>query len=142
MSEQGVASMLKPTIAIRTHEVGIGTIANLEHKRLMGRGRKLDLEVDGIKLSNGKEFRFEPPKRRVPVRSIYQIASNRTVSALLNWTTVPLIFAHGQDVTIPRCTEIPAYSDGDVNIDPGIGGGEQNGSREGLPRRSRFLGKR
>jgi hypothetical protein len=73
-------------VAIPRGARATGTIGNVEHRRLMGRGAKLDVKVDEIKLTNGQEIPLRAAKEASAGRSIYQTAVDMTISAHLKWT--------------------------------------------------------
>jgi hypothetical protein len=80
----------------------------------MGRGGKLDMSIDSVKLVNGQ---------KAALRAVKQSSGSGNQSSIVaamaatNTPTAPLIFLHGKDITIPQGTEFMAYVNGDVPLE-------------------------
>jgi len=96
-----------------------GTITEAQAKRRMGREGKLNINIDDVKLSDGE---------KVPLRAVkeakgggHQGAMTGAIvaTAIVFFPAAPLfLLMDGKDITIPKGTEITAYIDGDVPLNP------------------------
>ncbi|MBI2678167.1 MAG: PEGA domain-containing protein [Candidatus Koribacter versatilis] len=96
------------------------TVTEAEHKKRMGRGGKLNMNVDAVKLMNGQ---------RAPLRAVQGGAGGGHVGAMTGaivataivfWPAAPLfLFMHGKDLTVPKGTAVTAYINGNVPLDKG-----------------------
>ncbi len=103
------------TVVITKGAAGLAIVTAAEPKKLMGRGGKLDISIDSVKLVNGQ---------KVALRAVLHSAGNGNQSSIVsamssNVSSAPLIFVHGKDITIPQGTEFTAYVNGDVPLDLG-----------------------
>jgi hypothetical protein len=96
----------------------IGTITNAEHKKHMGRGGKLDLTIDSVRLVNDEKVALRGVKETKGGGHTGAMAGAMVATAIVVWPAAPLfLFMHGKDTTIPKGTEITAYTDGEVKLD-------------------------
>lgn len=96
-----------------------GTVTLAQAKRRMARGGKLDVNIDDVKLADGE---------RAPLRAVKEMKGGGHTgamtgaivgTAILFFPAAPLfLFMHGKDITIPKGTEITAYINGDISLDP------------------------
>jgi hypothetical protein len=94
------------------------TVTEAEHKKRMGRGGKLNVNIDAVKLVNGQ---------RAPLRAVQGGSGGGHVGAMTGaivataivfWPAAPLfLFMHGKDITVPKGTAVTAYINGNVPID-------------------------
>jgi hypothetical protein len=102
------------TVIVPKGSAGLAIVTVAEPRKLMGRGGKLDISVDSVKLVNG---------RKAALRAVKQSSGNGNQSSIVaamaasNMSTAPLIFLRGKDITIPQGTEFVAYVNGDVPLD-------------------------
>src|SRR5467141_4201132 len=85
----------------------------------MARGVKLNVNIDDVRLADGE---------RAPLRAVKEAKggghTGAMTGAIVGTTIVffpaaPLfLFMHGKDITIPKGTEITAYTNGDIPLDP------------------------
>jgi len=85
----------------------------------MARGGKLDVNIDDVRLSDGE---------RAPLRAVKEMKGGGHTGAMTGaivgtaivfFPAAPLfLFMHGKDITIPKGTEITAYVNGDIPLDP------------------------
>ncbi len=104
------------TVIVPKGAVGLAIVTSAEPKKLMGRGGKLDISIDSVKLVNGQ---------KVALRAVLHSAGNANQSSIVsalaasNLSSAPLIFVRGKDITIPQGTEFVAYVNGDVPLELG-----------------------
>jgi hypothetical protein len=85
----------------------------------MARGGKLNVNIDDVRLSDGE---------RAPLRAVKEAKGGGHTGAMTGaivgtaivfFPAAPLfLFMHGKDITIPKGTEITAYINGDIPLDP------------------------
>jgi hypothetical protein len=95
------------------------TVTEAQSKRRMGRAGKLNINIDNAKLVDGE---------KVPLRAVKEVKGGSHVGAMTGaivattivfFPAAPLfLFMKGKDITIPKGTEITAYINGDVPLDP------------------------
>ncbi len=103
--------------AIPTGSVAWGTITEVHHKRRLGRGGKLTIKLDSVRLITGE---------RAPLRSIQQVkggghttamTAGMAVTALAFYPAAPaLLFIKGRESKILKGTEVTAYVHGDFPL--------------------------
>jgi hypothetical protein len=97
-----------------------GTVTEAEPKRRMARGGKLNVNIDDVRLASGE---------KVPLRAVQDakggghtgaMVGAMVATAIVFFPAAPLfLFMKGKDITIPKGTEITAYINGDIALDPG-----------------------
>jgi hypothetical protein len=95
------------------------TVTEAVSKRRMGRAGKLNINIDNAKLVDGE---------KAPLRAVKEVKGGSHVGAMTGaivattivfFPAAPLfLFMKGKDITIPKGTEITAYINGDVPLDP------------------------
>jgi len=95
----------------------IGTITDAEHKKTMGRGGKLDITINYMRLLNGEKAQLRGSREGKAGGHTGAMVGAMVVTSLVIWPAAPLfLFMHGKDINIPRGTAIMAYVDGDFEI--------------------------
>jgi hypothetical protein len=105
-------------IVIPKGGIAWGTVTEAQPKRRMGRGGKLDVNIDSVRLSDGE---------KVPLRAVKNVQGGSHTGAMTGamvatgivfFPAAPLfLFMHGKDITIPKGTNITAYINGDTRLD-------------------------
>lgn len=99
--------------------IAIGTITAAEHKRRMARGGKLDIEIDYVKLADGEKAALRAVKETKGGGHTGAMTGAMVATSLVVWPAAPFfLFMHGKDTTIPKGTEITAYVNGTMPLDP------------------------
>jgi hypothetical protein len=85
----------------------------------MARGGKLNVNIDEVRLASGE---------KVPLRAVQDakggghtgaMVGAMVATAIVFFPAAPLfLFMKGKDITIPKGTEITAYINGDISLDP------------------------
>jgi len=106
-------------ILIARGSMAWGTVTEAEPKRRMGRGGKLNVNIDDVRIASGE---------KVPLRTVHDAKGGGHVGAMTGamvataivfFPAAPLfLFMKGKDTTIPKGTEITAYINGDIALDP------------------------
>lgn len=94
------------------------TVTEAESKRRMGRGGKLNVNIDAVRLADGE---------KVPLRAVKEVkggghagamTGGMVATSIVFFPAAPLfLLMHGKDITIPKGTEITAYINGDTRLD-------------------------
>ena len=104
-------------VVIPKGSVAWGTVTEAQPKRRMGRGGKLAVNIDAVRLADGE---------KAPLRAVKDVKGGGHTGAMTGamvatgimfFPAAPLfLFMHGKDITIPKGTEITAYINGDLNL--------------------------
>jgi PEGA domain len=106
-------------VVIPKGNIAIGTITAAEHKRRMARGGKLDLEIDYVRLADGEKAAIRAVKETKGGGHTGAMTGAIVATSLVVWPAAPFfLFMHGKDTTIPKGTEITAYVNGNMPLDP------------------------
>jgi hypothetical protein len=110
---------VKDVIVVPRGGLALATVTDAQHKRRMARGGKLDVNVDDVRLIDGE---------KAPLRAVKEVKGGGHTGAMTGamvgtaivfFPAAPLfLFMHGKDITIPKGTEVTAYINGDIPLDP------------------------
>ena len=135
--------MIGDTLVIARGATAIGTVTDAEKKRRMARGGKLDMEIDYVRLVNGDKVALRAVKETSGGGHTGGMVGGMVATAIVAWPVAPFfLFMHGKDTTIPKGTEITAYTDGEIRLDAAKytatqhPGGAVQAVRTGTPRAS------
>lgn len=105
-------------IIVAKGAIAIGSITNAEAKRRMGRGGKLDVMIEFVKLADGEKAALRGIRESKGGGHTGGMTTGMVVTGLVFWPAAPLfLFIHGKDITIPKGTEITAYTNGTMTLD-------------------------
>src|SRR5580704_6514070 len=94
------------------------TVTAAEHKKRMGRGGKLDLNVDKVRLADGSKTLLSAVKNTKGGGHTGAMTGAIVVTSLILWPAAPFfLFMHGKDITIPKGTALTAFVQGDDVLD-------------------------
>ena len=106
-------------VVIPKGNIAIGTVTAAEHKKRMARGGKLDIEIDYVKLADGEKAAIRAVKETKGGGHTGAMTGAIVATSLVVWPAAPFfLFMHGKDTTIPKGTEITAYVNGNMPLDP------------------------
>jgi hypothetical protein len=106
-------------VVIPKGNIAIGTVTAAEHKKRMARGGKLDIEIDFVKLADGEKAAIRAVKETKGGGHTGAMTGAIVATSLVVWPAAPFfLFMHGKDTTIPKGTEITAYVNGNMPLDP------------------------
>jgi hypothetical protein len=110
---------VKDVIVVPRGGLALGTVTEAQSKRRMARGGKLDVNIDDVRLVDGE---------KAPLRAVKEVKGGghtgamtgaMVATAIVFFPAAPLfLFMKGKDITIPKGTEITAYVNGDIPLDP------------------------
>ena len=95
-----------------------GTVTEAEPKRRMGRGGKLNVNIDSVRLTDGEKVALRAVKDTKGGGHVGAMTGAMVATSIVFFPAAPLfLFMHGKDITIPKGTEIAAYINGDTHLD-------------------------
>jgi hypothetical protein len=95
-----------------------GTVTDAQPKRRMGRGGKLDVNIDSVRLVDGEKIALRAVKDVKGGGHTGAMTGAMVATGIVFFPAAPLfLFMHGKDITIPKGTEITAYVNGDTRLD-------------------------
>jgi PEGA domain len=112
---------------VKVHDVVIvprggtawGTVTEAQPKRRMGRGGKLNVNIDNVRLVSGEKVALRAIKDVKGGGHQGAITGAIVATSIVFFPAAPLfLLMHGKDITIPKGTEITAYINGDIPLDP------------------------
>ena len=110
---------VKDVIVVPRGGLALATITEAEHKRRMARGGKLDVNIDDVRLVDGEKAPLRAVKEAKGGGHTGAMTGAMIGTAIVFFPAAPLfLFMHGKDITIPKGTEITAYVNGDIPLDP------------------------
>jgi hypothetical protein len=94
------------------------TVTAAQSKRRMGRGGKLDLNIDKVRLTDGSKTLLNAVKNTKGGGHTGAMTGAIVATSLIVWPAAPFfLFMHGKDITIPKGTAITAFVQGDDVLD-------------------------
>jgi hypothetical protein len=98
--------------------VAWGTVTEAQSKRRMGRGGKLNVNIDAVRLADGQKAALRSVKEAKGGGHVGAMAGAMVATAIFVPVAAPVfLLMHGKDITIPKGTEITAYINGDFTLD-------------------------
>jgi hypothetical protein len=105
-------------IVIPRGSVAWGTVTEAEPKRRMGRGGKLNVNIDSVRLASGEKVPLRAVKDAKGGGHVGVMTGAMVATAIVFFPAAPLfLLMKGKDITIPQGTEITAYISGDIPLD-------------------------
>lgn len=95
----------------------LATVTNAEPKRRMGRGGKLDVNVDSVRLADGEKAQLRAQQDNKGGGHVGAMTGAMVATSIVFFPAAPLfLFMHGKSVEIPKGTEITAFVQGDMHL--------------------------
>ncbi len=95
------------------------TVTEAQPKRRMGRGGKLNVNIDSVRLTSGEKAALRAVKDTQGGGHVGAMTGAIVATSIIFFPAAPLfLFMHGKDITIPKGTEITAYVNGDTELNP------------------------
>jgi hypothetical protein len=96
-----------------------GTITAVKTKRKMGRGGKLEVAIDKVRLADGEKAPLTETEGGDGDSHETQMATGIAVTSALAWPAAPLfLLMRGKDITMRKGAETMAFVSGDRTLDP------------------------
>lgn len=110
---------VKELIIIPRGGVAWATVTEAQAKRRMARGGKLDINIDNVRLVDGEKAPLRAVKEAKGGGHTGAMVGAMVATSIVFFPAAPLfLFMHGKDVTIPKGTEVTAYVNGDIPLEP------------------------
>jgi hypothetical protein len=107
----GVPAILKGAEAM-------ATVTEAQPKRRMGRGGKLDVNVDSVRLADGQKAQLRAVRDNSGGGHVGAMTGAMVATSIVFFPAAPLfLFMHGKSVEIPKGTEVTAFVQGDMHLD-------------------------
>jgi hypothetical protein len=95
------------------------TVTEAQSKRRMGRGGKLNVNIDSVRLVSGEKAALRAVKDIQGGGHTGAMTGAIVATSIVFFPAAPLfLFMKGKDITIPKGTEITAYINGDTELSP------------------------
>jgi len=96
----------------------LATVTDASTKKSMGRGGKLDVNVDSARLADGEKVQLRAVQDNKGGGHTGAMTGAMVATAIVFFPAAPLfLFIHGKDITIPKGTEVTAFVQGDMRLD-------------------------
>ena len=96
----------------------VATVTTAESKKRMGRGGKLDVNIDSVRLGDGSKIQLTATKNTKGGGHVGAMTGAMVATGIVFFPAAPLfLFMHGKDITIPKGTAITAFVQGDTKLD-------------------------
>jgi len=97
--------------------LALATVTEAQPKRRMGRGGKLDVNVDSVRLADGEKAQLRAVKDNSGGGHVGAMTGAMVATAVVFFPAAPLfLFMHGKSVEIPKGTEVTAFMQGDMHL--------------------------
>jgi len=105
------------TIIIPKGGIAWGTVTDAQPKRRMGRAGKLDIRIDNVRLVDGEKASLRAVKASKGQDKKGTMTTGLVATGIIFFPAAPLfLLKHGEDITIPKDTQITAYINGDFKL--------------------------
>src|SRR5262249_19662541 len=110
---------IRETVIIPRGGIAWATVTEAQPKRRMGRGGKLDVNIDSVRLVSGEKAALRAVKDTQGGGHVRAMTGAIVATSIVFFPAAPLfLFMKGKDITIPKGTEITAYINGDIELNP------------------------
>ncbi len=110
---------VKDVVVIPKGSLALGTVTEAQPKRRMARGGKLNVNIDSVRLADGEKAALRAVKDVKGGGHTGAMTGAIVATSIVFFPAAPFfLFMHGKDITIPKGTEITAYINGDMNLEP------------------------
>jgi hypothetical protein len=107
------------TLIVARGGTAIASVTQAQKKRRMGRGGKLDINIDYVRAVNGDKIALRAVKETSGGGHVGAMTGAIVATSLIFFPAAPFfLFMHGKDITIPKGTELTAYTNGEIKLDP------------------------
>ena len=107
-------------LAIMHGALALGKVTEAQSKKTMSRGGKLNIAIEWVRLADDEEVALRATPEALRGARTSAMAGGIMAAAILPRPTTPfLLFSRGRDITIPRGTEMTAYVNGEIALEPG-----------------------
>ena len=105
-------------IVIPRGAVALATVTNAKPRGRLGKGGKLDINVDSVRLTTNEKIALRAVKETKGGSHTGAMTGAIVASSILFFPAAPFfLFMKGKDISIPKGTEVTAYVNGDIPLD-------------------------
>src|SRR5262249_49184084 len=105
-------------VVIKRGSFALSTVTEAQPKRRMGRGGKLNVNIDAVRLVSGEKVALRAVKESEGGGHEGALTGAIIGPDIVFFPAAPLfLLMHGKDITIPKGTEITAYINGELPLD-------------------------
>jgi hypothetical protein len=105
-------------LVINKGGIAWGTVTEAQPKRRMGRGGKLEIVMDSVRLVDGEKAALRATKEVQGGGHVGAMTAGIVATGLLFFPAAPFfLFMHGKDISIPKGTEVPTFVNGNFQLD-------------------------
>ena len=105
------------TLIIPKGGIAWGTVTEAQPKRRMGRGGKLEINMDSVRLVDGEKAALRAAKEVRGGGHVGVMTAGIVATGLIFFPAAPFfLFMHGKDITIPKGTEVPTFVSGNFAL--------------------------
>ena len=95
-----------------------GAVTEAQHKRRLGRGGKLEIVMNSVRLADGETAPLRAAKEAQGGGHQGVMTAGIVATGLIFWPVAPaFLFIHGKDITISKGTEVPTFINGNFALD-------------------------
>jgi PEGA domain len=106
------------TLLIPKGGLAWATVTQAQSKRRMGRGGKLDINIDAVRLVDGEKAPLRAVKDMQGGGHVGAMTGAIVATSLVFFPAAPFfLFMHGKDISIPKGTEVTAYINGNTPLE-------------------------
>lgn len=110
--------MVGDLIVIKQGATAIATITEAQAKRRMGRGGKLDVNIDYVRTVAGDKVALRAVRENSGGSKTGAMTAGLVATSIVFFPAAPFfLFMKGKEVTIPKGTEITSFVHSDVRLD-------------------------
>ena len=110
--------MVQGVVVIPNGAQVVATVTDAQPKRRMGRGGKLDVNVDSVRLADGEKVQLRASQENRGGGHVGVMTGAMVGTAIVFFPAAPLfLFMHGKSVEIPKGTAVTAFVQGDMHLD-------------------------
>ena len=96
----------------------LATVTSAETKKRMGRGGKLDVNIESVRLTDGSKVQLTADKNGKGGGHVGAMTGAIVATSIVFFPAAPLfLLMHGKDIVIPKGTPIVAFVQGDTKLD-------------------------
>lgn len=104
---------------IPRNSTALATITVAESKKHMGRGGKLGMNIDYVRLPTGEKLALRGVQDLKAGGHVGAMTGAMVGTAIVFWPAAPFfLFMHGKDISIPEGREIRVYTNSDYKVVP------------------------
>ncbi|MEJ7702004.1 MAG: hypothetical protein WKF71_20550 [Pyrinomonadaceae bacterium] len=105
-------------VVIQRGAVALATVTNAKPKGRMGKGGKLDIVLDSVRLVSGEKVALRATKETKGGGKTGAMTGGIIASSILFFPAAPFfLLMKGKDIAIPKGTEVTAYVNGNITLD-------------------------